>query len=111
MNRLDPDGMLVGEARWLNDNIVDLKIRLMALGLEGCSDIQSDDIYVLTSHFYTKLVEGNPRVARYDLVHRWAKGVDLFKKKLIFVPINAPKSHWKLAVIVNPGLCSVNVFM
>jgi Ulp1 family protease len=31
------------------------------------------------------------------------KKIDIFKKKLIFVPVNADL-HWSLCVIVNPGL-------
>lgn len=31
------------------------------------------------------------------------KNIDVFKKKLIFVPVNADL-HWSLCVIVNPGL-------
>jgi Ulp1 family protease len=36
-------------------------------------------------------------------VASWTKKIDIFKKKLIFVPVNAD-NHWSLCVIVNPGL-------
>ena len=36
-------------------------------------------------------------------VASWTKKIDIFKKKLIFVPVNDDK-HWSLCVIVNPGL-------
>lgn len=37
-------------------------------------------------------------------VQRWTakRGIDIFKKRLIFVPVNK-MLHWSLAVIVNPG--------
>jgi len=31
------------------------------------------------------------------------KNIDVFQKKLIFIPVNAGK-HWSLCVVVNPGL-------
>ena len=103
MKRLDPQGLLSNPDRWLNDNIIDLRLHLMALDLGNFSDLQSEDIYIFGCYLYTKLIERDPTVLR------WAKGVDLFSKKLIFVPINEVDSHWRLAVIVNPGLCSVRL--
>jgi len=37
-------------------------------------------------------------------VESWTanKGIDIFKKKLIFIPIHE-NSHWSLCVVVNPG--------
>lgn len=37
-------------------------------------------------------------------VEKWTKkkGIDVFKKKLIFIPVNADL-HWSLCVVVNPG--------
>ena len=40
------------------------------------------------------------------------KGIDIFKKKLIFIPVHADV-HWSLCVVVNPGHiannCNVDV--
>ena len=35
------------------------------------------------------------------------KKIDIFEKKLIFVPVNSDL-HWSLAVVVNPGFIANN---
>ena len=47
----------------------------------------------------TKLKDKGP-----DFVSSWTakKGIDIFKKKLIFIPVHADV-HWSLCVVVNPG--------
>ncbi|CAG8583433.1 6552_t:CDS:2 [Funneliformis mosseae] len=54
-------------------------------------------IFSLPSFFYTKLTE----TGRYDYssVIRWTKRIEIFKKELIFIPINLDESHWILAAI------------
>lgn len=37
----------------------------------------------------------------YDRTKKWTKYVDLFKKKIIIMPINENK-HWSLGIINNP---------
>lgn len=41
-----------------------------------------------------------------ESVKRWARGVDLFAKDFVLVPINIAM-HWSLVVIVRPGLVVV----
>eukprot|EP00970_Alexandrium_tamarense_P005850 scaffold956_cov98-Alexandrium_tamarense.AAC.1 len=55
------------------------------------------DVHFFTTHFMSTLEEEPSSVAS------WTKKIDIFKKKLIFVPVNAD-NHWSLCVIVNPGL-------
>ena len=45
-----------------------------------------------------------------DAVVSWTKkkGINIFEKKLIFIPVNADL-HWSLLVVVNPGLIA-NVY-
>ncbi|KNE64763.1 hypothetical protein AMAG_10110 [Allomyces macrogynus ATCC 38327] len=43
-----------------------------------------------------------PYAEGYQRVKSWTKSVDLFSKKMVFVPINE-NLHWYLAVILNPG--------
>jgi sentrin-specific protease 7 len=56
-------------------------------------------VHFFTSHFYSKLVEDGP-----PGVEGWTrkKGIDIFKKKFIFVPINK-SLHWSLCVVINAG--------
>ncbi|EGV63326.1 Ulp1 protease family protein [Yamadazyma tenuis] len=76
--------------QWLNDNIIDYYFNLI-------SD-QNSDYYSWTSHFYTTLQERG-----YDGVRRWSKRrkLNLFEKKLIFIPINISSTHWALSIINN----------
>lgn len=55
--------------------------------------------HYFSTHFYSMLCEQGPQG-----VQRWTakKGIDIFEKRLIFVPVNK-SLHWSLAVIVNPG--------
>jgi Ulp1 family protease len=59
----------------------------------------STDFHFFTSHFYTTLADEGP-----GAVESWTakKNIDIFKKKLIFIPINKDL-HWSLCVVVNPG--------
>jgi hypothetical protein len=60
---------------------------------------QATDFYFFTSHFYTTLSNDGP-----EAVKSWTakKHIDIFRKRLIFVPINKDL-HWSLCIIVNPG--------
>ena len=44
-----------------------------------------------------------------EAVASWTekKNINVFSKKLIFVPVNADL-HWSLCVVVNPGLVANN---
>ena len=54
-------------------------------------------IHVFTSHFYSSLAKGGPKA-----VESWTakKDIDVFRKKMIFIPINK-NLHWSLCVVVN----------
>jgi hypothetical protein len=60
---------------------------------------QSTDLHFFTSHFYTTLSNDGA-----EAVKSWTAktNIDIFKKRLIFVPINKDL-HWSLCIIVNPG--------
>ena len=55
--------------------------------------------HYFSTHFYSMLCEQGPQG-----VQRWTakRGIDIFKKRLIFVPVNKAL-HWSLTVIGNPG--------
>ncbi len=62
-------------------------------------DAKESDIYILTTQFFSKLEDEGP-----ESISSWTakKGIDIFEKKLIFIPVNKD-IHWSLFVIVNPG--------
>uniref|UniRef100_A0A7S2AA63 Ubiquitin-like protease family profile domain-containing protein n=1 Tax=Trieres chinensis TaxID=1514140 RepID=A0A7S2AA63_TRICV len=59
----------------------------------------TSSVYFFTSHFFSTLQEDGP-----EAVTSWTakKNIDIFQKKLIFLPINE-SLHWSLCVVVNPG--------
>ena len=43
-------------------------------------------------------------------ISRWTtqKGIDIFSKRMIFLPINQGK-HWSLCIVINPGLINISI--
>eukprot|EP01082_Thalassiosira_pseudonana_P009089 g8088.t1.2.5e17418a g8088 g8088.t1 contig27:163628-167782(+) len=91
-NRLEP-------GQFLNDSLVDFWMRWISREQSHLGN--KSDVHFFTSHFMSTLEEENDPSS----VASWTKKkkIDIFKKKLIFVPVNADL-HWSLCVIVNPGL-------
>ena len=92
---------------YLNDNLINMYLKHAQTSRVPARG----DVHVFSTYFFSKLLEVEDefyasddaqRAAGYAKVRRWAKGVDLFGKKLLFVPINEDL-HWSLAVVVNPG--------
>ena len=64
------------------------------------------------SHFFTKLREGDSRgklkpdsekaQRAHARVERWTRGVDVFAKKFLLVPV-VEDLHWSLAIVCHPG--------
>ncbi|CAG8507201.1 7662_t:CDS:1 [Ambispora leptoticha] len=57
-----------------------------------------DHIYGLSTYFYTRLISSDNSY-EYEAVARWTKNTRIFKKEMVFVPINMDQVHWILAVI------------
>ncbi|EIE77647.1 hypothetical protein G6F55_007059 [Rhizopus delemar] len=85
------------KGRFLNDTIINI-----------CSKIWQDEypnngIYVYTSFFFTKLKECKAPEELSSL-SRWTRGVNLFEKDLLIIPV-AEHKHWFLVLVANPGAC------
>ncbi|KAL3913129.1 MAG: hypothetical protein SGILL_006613 [Bacillariaceae sp.] len=82
---------------WLNDSLVDFFMLWISRGMEN---VKTSDVHFFTSHFFSTLAktDGASEVTSWTA----KKGIDIFKKKLIFIPINRTM-HWSLCVVVNPG--------
>ncbi|NXG76420.1 SENP2 protease, partial [Baryphthengus martii] len=78
------------DLKWLNDEIVNFYFALL---MERSKKSSYPTVHAFNTFFYTKLVSGG-----YTSVKRWTRGVDIFKKDLILVPVHL-KVHWTLAVI------------
>lgn len=64
------------------------------------------DYYFFNTYFYKKLEEAmshtGDKSAFYVKLRRWWKGVNIFQKAYIFLPIHA-ELHWSLAIICIPA--------
>ena len=88
---------------YLNDNLIDLKIKYLMNELSATNPDKASKIHIFSSLFYSKLTERTDFDKCYDLVKRWTKNVDIFEKDFLIIPIQILK-HWSLTIIVRPGL-------
>ncbi|XP_069790134.1 sentrin-specific protease 2-like isoform X2 [Narcine bancroftii] len=74
---------------WLNDEVINF---YMCLIMERSKEAYFPEVYAFNTFFYLKLHTGG-----YQTVKQWTKGVDLFEKDLILVPVHLGV-HWCLTV-------------
>ncbi|KAL3661733.1 hypothetical protein V7S43_013030 [Phytophthora oleae] len=95
--------------RYLNDNIIDYYFKRMMMDTFGENELVQEKVLFLSSHFYSRLRAGKGTTARermeagYKNVSTWLARSNVFKRSIIFIPINKDL-HWSLAVILNPGI-------
>ncbi|CAJ0892393.1 5518_t:CDS:2, partial [Entrophospora sp. SA101] len=82
---------LVDKFTWLSSDHINAYFTILNSEYGEC-------VYAFSTYFYAKLMKGDEY--SYSRVIRWTKKIDIFKKKLLFVPININASHWILAVII-----------
>mmetsp|Transcript_10341 Transcript_10341/g.17114 ORF Transcript_10341/g.17114 Transcript_10341/m.17114 type:complete len:334 (-) Transcript_10341:57-1058(-) len=72
--------------------------------ISGAPNNTHPDVHIFTSHFMSTLASDGAKA-----VSSWTakKRIDIFEKKLIFVPVNSDL-HWSLCVVVNPGFIANN---
>ncbi|KAJ8612932.1 hypothetical protein CTAYLR_006179 [Chrysophaeum taylorii] len=85
------DRARLDDGEFLNDNLINCALKAEA----------DDRVHAFNSFFFTRLLQG------VDGVRRWTKGLDVFSKYLLCVPINL-HLHWILAVVANPGPIDVD---
>jgi Ulp1 family protease len=95
------DQAKIKDGQFWNDNLIDLWMRWIS---RKESSSQSA-VNFFTAHFYSTLVRDG-----VDGVSKWTtkKGIDIFSKKVIFIPVNLD-SHWSLKAIFSPLMVSVVV--
>ncbi|XP_025056585.1 sentrin-specific protease 2 isoform X2 [Alligator sinensis] len=76
--------------QWLNDEVINFYMNLL---VERNNKQGLPVLHAFSTFFYPKLTSGG-----YQAVRRWTKGVDIFSKDLILVPIHL-QVHWGLVVI------------
>lgn len=84
------DLLTLADRQWLNDNVIDFYLNLVAESNEL--------VYCWTTHFFTTLKKNG-----YKGVARWAKRrkINVMEMKTIVVPINSMNTHWAVAIIDN----------
>ncbi len=109
LGRLAPD-------EFLNDTAIDYYLCYLRLQLEKEHPEDAQRCYFFNSFFYKKLTEKNAgggsggsggvnaaaAAASYAKVKKWTRGVDIFAKDYVFVPIH-DHLHWSLMIICHPG--------
>ncbi|KAM6228133.1 sentrin-specific protease 2-like [Porphyrio hochstetteri] len=76
--------------QWLNDTVINFYMTLL---VDRSNRGKGPSVFAFNTFFYLKLCSGG-----YSAVKRWSKGVDLFSKDIIFVPVHL-RCHWTLGVI------------
>jgi hypothetical protein len=86
----------LGKQQWLNDSLVDFFMLWIS---RDSTDFFASDAHFFTSHFFSTLSKKGAKN-----VESWTarRNIDIFRKKLIFIPVNKAL-HWSLCVVVNPG--------
>ncbi|KAK8779323.1 hypothetical protein V5799_019338 [Amblyomma americanum] len=80
------------EGRWLNDNVVNVYLAMIA---ERSEKRGGPRVYAFSTFFFTKLYR-----CGYEGVRRWTRGADLFDYDILLMPLHfADASHWCLAVV------------
>ena len=101
----------LGDDEFLNDTAIDYYLRWIRRELDLHHPEKASRCYFFNSFFYKKLVERSGAskgrgadLARmnYDKVKKWTRGVDIFEKDYVFVPIH-DHLHWSLMIICHPG--------
>ena len=90
---------------WLNDNAVEMAIRLterLQLGPRARALA-----HVMSTVFFSRLSSRSDvalaaLAADYDRVRRWTKRADVFSKTLLLVPVHS-RGHWSLIAVINPA--------
>lgn len=99
--------------QYLNDVIIDFYLKYLLI--ERLSAEQRERTHVFSTFFYKRLTtltttkRGGEQAKmtasqkRHFRVKNWTKGVNLFEKDCIIIPINE-QSHWFLAIVCFPSL-------
>ena len=97
----------------LNRTAVDFGLRVIARHVDSDPSNIARDVHTFPSDFFTMLrgddsfnnlkADGDMARRAYARVERWTRGVDVFAKKFLLVPVFEDQ-HWSLAIICHPGL-------
>ncbi|CAH7670502.1 expressed protein [Phakopsora pachyrhizi] len=118
------------DGEFLNDTLIEFGLKWELKQLQEKNPPLAESIHLFNSFFYQKLstkskqkitASDEARLA-YDGVRKWTKGLDVFKKKYLIIPINEQyvqrfsvekqglllicffySLHWYFMIVLNPG--------
>ncbi|TVU49176.1 hypothetical protein EJB05_00472, partial [Eragrostis curvula] len=64
--------------------------------------LSDEKFYIFNTYFYSKLEEALVRTSDFLKLRRWWKGVNIFHRAYIILPIHG-MAHWSLIIICIPG--------
>jgi len=100
IERLRPEG-------WFNDSIIEFRLNCLYFGgIENhhlFNALSSEMVYIFSTQFYHHYRGKSLKSMVYSNVQRWTENVDIFEKRLLFIPIGYA-NHWSLVAICNAGL-------
>ena len=99
---LSSDVRRLDEDEYLNDTVIEFGLRYFLEQIRARDARLADQTHLFNSFFFQKVSEFRDRSKSYELVRKWTKGVDIFSKRYLVVPINE-HMHWYLAIVVNPA--------
>ncbi|XP_012700325.1 probable ubiquitin-like-specific protease 2B [Setaria italica] len=99
INCLDPGAFLSSPV--INYYIQNIKRNIL------CSDDCRDKFYIFNTYFYGKLEEALYRRGDFSKLRRWWKGVNIFHRAYIILPIHG-MAHWSLVIICMPAKESIS---
>ncbi|XP_024527147.1 ubiquitin-like-specific protease 1D [Selaginella moellendorffii] len=87
-------------AEFLNDTVIDFYIKY--LQREAIDAERKEKFHFYSSFFFKKLSEAfdteAKQVEAFSKLRKWTKGIDIFSKSYLFLPIN-DRLHWSLAIV------------
>ena len=91
---------------YVNDSVVDLYLQHL---LHFCLNEQDNPkVHLFNSMFYARLsgnasFPGDKNLTPHEKVRRWTKGVNIFEKDMVIIPI-CHQSHWFTVIVARPYL-------
>ncbi|MCO5563770.1 hypothetical protein L7F22_017418 [Adiantum nelumboides] len=86
---------------FLNDTVIDFYMKYMQMILLEEKD-RLHRFHFFSCFFYKKLTSKKAQGRdRFEKLHKWTKGINIFEKAYLFIPIHN-SCHWSLAVVCFP---------
>jgi len=99
----------LADGEFLNDTLIEFGLKWELSQIEKRSPELVASIHLFNSFFFQKLsgCKSKEKTAAgeaeaYAGVRKWTKGIDIFKKDFLVIPINE-HMHWYFMIVLNPG--------